>query len=315
MATKKKKNHFTLIELLIVVGIIAILASVIVAGTSPARAKARDSQRKADLAAYQNALQLYYNNHKAYPDPTGDPCCASQCLQSDLGNELSPLPQDPLDATCSGGIYGYYYTSEGGKNYKVYTKLERDIEAMKSDGGLDDAAYEVFSTMGSHLVISFPAVGTGGGGGSTLGFNCQIKSVNDCTTSGGVNLMRLSNAEGGTENAHAQLPSETTYDNCVCCTAQSVIGLGNDCTISSSSNNKPFLMLSDATNAHVNKVGVGDYSEKVCISAVPGVNIACNYRTTCQPGEVALCSISDDSNAHVGPVNTYDTKVCCKLGQ
>jgi len=246
MTIKKEKNHFTLIELLIVVGIIAVLSSVVVAGTSAARAQARDNQRKADLAAYQNALQLYFNDHKSYPLNNQDcnvegNCLATQVLVS-LVNEgyLESLPVDPRNS----GQFQYRYSATDGSNYKLYVALERDTEAMKNDGGIDDTAYEVFSTLGYHLAVKFPLVG----GGASFGFECDVKTVDDCSaTEGGVNLMKLSNIE----NAHAELLTQTNYndDYCVCCTGpSSVIGLGNNCN---GSNNKVFIKLSDATNAHV----------------------------------------------------------------
>ena len=133
MAIKKEKNHFTLIELLIVVGIIAVLSSVVVAGTSAARAQARDNQRKADLATYQNALQLYFNDHKSYPLNNQDcnvegNCLATQVLVS-LKSEgyLESLPVDPLNT----GDSKYRYSNNSaanGNEYKLYVKLEKDTE-------------------------------------------------------------------------------------------------------------------------------------------------------------------------------------------
>lgn len=59
MSTAKK--GFTLLELLIVIGILAILSSVAVLVLNPAELlrQARDSQRINDLAALNNALALY----------------------------------------------------------------------------------------------------------------------------------------------------------------------------------------------------------------------------------------------------------------
>lgn len=254
MAIKKEKNHFTLIELLIVVGIIAVLSSVVVAGTSAARAQARDNQRKADLAAYQNALQLYFNDHKSYPLNNQDcnvegNCLATQVLAS-LVNEgyLESLPVDPLNT----GDSKYRYSNNSaanGNEYKLYVKLEKDTEAMANDGGTEDTAYEVFSTLGMHLAVKFPLIV--GSGGTTLGLTCDVKTVSACTTEGGVKLMKLSdNILDNNKNAHAELITETNYDYCICCTGQSIINISNDCN---ASNKEVFLTLSDKTNAHVGK--------------------------------------------------------------
>jgi len=256
MAIKKEKNHFTLIELLIVVGIIAVLSSVVVAGTSAARAQARDNQRKADLATYQSALQLYFNAHKSYPLNSQDcnvpgNCLANQVLAS-LKNEgyLDSLPVDPRNTD----QFQYRYSNNSatnGNEYKLYVALEKDVEAMINDGGTEDTAYEVFSTLGMHLAVNFPLiVGIGGSGGTTLGLNCDVKTIGTCNTEGGVKLMNLSDIK----NAHAELVTGTNYNNnndyCICCTGQSIINISNDCN---ASNKEVFLALSDTTNAHVGK--------------------------------------------------------------
>lgn len=55
------KKGFTLIELLIVIGILAILATVVVVVLNPAQlfAQARDSQRVSDMTTLRSALSLY----------------------------------------------------------------------------------------------------------------------------------------------------------------------------------------------------------------------------------------------------------------
>ncbi|MFA5927035.1 MAG: type II secretion system protein [Patescibacteria group bacterium] len=65
-----RTRAFTLIELLIVVAIIGILATVSLANLSNARSKARDSKRIANIKQTSTALALYYDSNNQYPAGT-----------------------------------------------------------------------------------------------------------------------------------------------------------------------------------------------------------------------------------------------------
>lgn len=56
----KLKKAFTLLEILVVIGIIAIMIGMGTASYSTAQKKARDARRKTDLRTIQNALEQYY---------------------------------------------------------------------------------------------------------------------------------------------------------------------------------------------------------------------------------------------------------------
>lgn len=63
------KKAFTLIEVVVVIGIIAVLTVIIFPSINNIRAKNRDAERVADISAIQLALSLYYSQHSnlGYP--------------------------------------------------------------------------------------------------------------------------------------------------------------------------------------------------------------------------------------------------------
>ena len=65
----KKKNGFTLIELIIVIAIIMILMAISTVGINIVRKRGRDARRKADLNTVRAALSMFYADKKVYPLP------------------------------------------------------------------------------------------------------------------------------------------------------------------------------------------------------------------------------------------------------
>jgi type IV pilus assembly protein PilA len=97
----RKNQGFTLIEILVVIGIIAILAAIVIIAINPARqfAQARNTQRTANVNAILNAVGQYTADNKGVL-PTGvegatdDEITAAMC--SDLVSAYLPaLPTDP----------------------------------------------------------------------------------------------------------------------------------------------------------------------------------------------------------------------------
>ncbi|KKR87952.1 MAG: Tfp pilus assembly protein, major pilin PilA [Candidatus Curtissbacteria bacterium GW2011_GWA1_41_11] len=75
----KVKLGFTLIELIVVISIIGILATIGTATYTTAQQKSRDVRRKQDLGALKSALILYYRDYDNFPsaDTTNDEYFAS----------------------------------------------------------------------------------------------------------------------------------------------------------------------------------------------------------------------------------------------
>lgn len=72
MLTFKQKNGFTLVEFLIVIGIILLLATVSILALNSQRAKARDAKRISDIGQISTALAFYFSDEGVYP-ATNDP--------------------------------------------------------------------------------------------------------------------------------------------------------------------------------------------------------------------------------------------------
>lgn len=63
----KNKFGFTIIEVLVVIGIIAILTAIIFPSISEIRKKNRDTERVSDISNIQLGLALYFSHKKEYP--------------------------------------------------------------------------------------------------------------------------------------------------------------------------------------------------------------------------------------------------------
>lgn len=95
------KKGFTLIEVLIVVAIIGILASIILLGLGAFRGKGRDSRRMTDLRQVQNALELYFVKNGYYPNVSSWSELTTNLVNAGIG--IITVSNDPT----TGWNYGY----------------------------------------------------------------------------------------------------------------------------------------------------------------------------------------------------------------
>ncbi|MES2630438.1 MAG: calcium-binding protein [Patescibacteria group bacterium] len=86
------RSGFSLVEIIIVVAVIGILATIAVLGLSRFQADSRDSQRKADIGVISERLEKYFDKYGAYPSCTalqGDVTAVSSGLVAIEGNALA----------------------------------------------------------------------------------------------------------------------------------------------------------------------------------------------------------------------------------
>lgn len=68
---KKTSSGFTIVELLIVIVVIGVLATITIVAYNGIQTRARDTTRASDIAAIRKALDLYRASNDRYPAHTG----------------------------------------------------------------------------------------------------------------------------------------------------------------------------------------------------------------------------------------------------
>ncbi|MDD5751187.1 MAG: type II secretion system protein [Candidatus Peribacteraceae bacterium] len=122
MKLSSSRRGFTLIELLLVIGIIAILASIVIVAINPTKqlGDARNAQRRSDVNTILNAVYQYAIDHNGtmpgcLAETAGGPICvAADCtgvtdgcdLHTDLTTSyIVSIPVDPSGADGNNSNY------------------------------------------------------------------------------------------------------------------------------------------------------------------------------------------------------------------
>lgn len=127
----KKGIAFTLIELIVVVAIIALLASLVIFSLNSVRMKGRDVQRVSHMNSINQALRAYYNDHGFYPATLN----FGQPFRNADGNKtyLDEVPQNPsprTDHNCPDREY-VYTASTDKKEYSLIVCTNKQGDPSK----------------------------------------------------------------------------------------------------------------------------------------------------------------------------------------
>lgn len=98
--TGPSEDGFTLVELMVVIVIIGLLATVVMINVLPSQDKAMATKARADIATLEQALEMYRLDNLSYPT-SGDlnvlvtPPAGSQAGRYRRGGYVKNLPKDP----------------------------------------------------------------------------------------------------------------------------------------------------------------------------------------------------------------------------
>jgi type II secretion system protein G len=145
LAVKRRSTEqgFTLLELMVVVAIIAIIASILMPNFFHARAQAAVSACESNIRAISTAAELYYSDNQAYPASVGkvdnnfgtpSEGGAAGGITVPAGTYLSQTPKDA--ANQASGVPGQYqYTlvgaNTGTQSYTIQCNGIHDSTALQ----------------------------------------------------------------------------------------------------------------------------------------------------------------------------------------
>lgn len=107
---KTGEQGFTLVELMVVIVILGLLATVVVINVLPASDRAAVTKAKADLATLEQGVEMYRLTNMRYPT-------ADEGLQALVGGgQVRRLPDDPW-----GNPYRYAAPGRSGQPFEIFS--------------------------------------------------------------------------------------------------------------------------------------------------------------------------------------------------
>jgi prepilin-type N-terminal cleavage/methylation domain-containing protein len=139
MFMRRQKPGFTILEILIVLAVFGLLATLAVLSLNSARARVRDAQRLSDVSTISAGLSRYWLEKATYPASAGidlgTPGTNAEVLSAG-GFEKRQSAQSPiyLDRLPTGPNLNEYYRYKGGANgYSIRFVTESDTDLGKAN--------------------------------------------------------------------------------------------------------------------------------------------------------------------------------------
>ncbi len=131
---QKLELGFTLVELLVVIALIGVLASIVMLAVNPLEQfnRAWDSQREQGIHLLGTSLASYYvTNQSQYPPANG-----SWVTNLIANTDLKAIPDNKNGSVCSVNNNNNYCYQYDGTNAVVYTILQSKIQKSQCGSGM-----------------------------------------------------------------------------------------------------------------------------------------------------------------------------------
>ncbi|RVQ65787.1 type II secretion system protein GspG [Croceicoccus ponticola] len=119
----KKRNGFSLVELMVVLFIIALLATVVAINVLPSQDKAMRVKAEADINTLSQAMELFRLDNATYPSASdgltalvSPPATLAMPQNYRSGGYIKALPSDPW-----GRAYQYRSPGQSGTPFEIYS--------------------------------------------------------------------------------------------------------------------------------------------------------------------------------------------------
>ena len=142
---KKAQNKaaFTLIEIVVVIGIMGFLTAIIYSSFDVSRAKSRDQKRISDISAIQLALEQYFQKNGIYPLAIVDNPDFTPAY-------INEIPKDPTTNVSCGENYfpmTKTFSSNNCISYQLWTKFELKNSYLDSKKSFNSTEFPLPNNM------------------------------------------------------------------------------------------------------------------------------------------------------------------------